>query len=120
MALADDLAKAYGLNISKGVLFRPFEIFRAPDRQAECLRKGTTKVGAWGSAHQYGLAVDYVPYVCGKWSWQASTEAWDFLRKSAEARGLRCVIAWDRPHVEHPAFDRLREALKPQISGSLP
>ena len=63
-------------------LFRPFEGLRTNERQAFLLTQGTTKAGPWRSAHNYGLAVDYVPWVDGKWSWDDGHD-WDFLRDVA-------------------------------------
>ena len=59
-ALSEDLALAYQADKTE-FLIEPFEGLRSPDRQAHLLSKGTTKAGPWKSAHQYGLAVDFVP-----------------------------------------------------------
>ena len=55
---------------------RPFEAFRSPRRQAQLYAQGRTLPGkivtyanAWQSYHQYGLAVDFVFFVDGKWTW---------------------------------------------------
>ena len=58
-ALSEDLALAYQTNRTE-FLLEPFEGLRSPDRQAHLLTEGTTKAGPWKSAHQYGLAVDFV------------------------------------------------------------
>jgi peptidoglycan L-alanyl-D-glutamate endopeptidase CwlK len=118
MGLSEDLHKGYSLGVIP-VWFRPFEIYRTPTRQAELLRTGKTKAGPWSSAHQYGLAIDFVPYVRGSWSWAVSDATWDHLRAAAKARGLRNEITWDRAHVEAPIWDQLQTLLRPQISGSV-
>lgn len=117
------LADALHLGWSKQTIpvwFKPFEGLRAPDRQAEAYRKGNSKARAWESAHQYGLAIDFVPFVRGKFSWAVSTADWDILRNAAHEFGLRNDIAWDRAHVEHPRFSELRDVLKPRLTGSAP
>ena len=45
--------------------FRAFEGYRSPSRQLALLQAvpPVTKARPWRSAHQYGLAVDFVPYV---------------------------------------------------------
>jgi len=99
------------------VLFGPFKIYRTPQRQVEMLRTGKSKAGPWSSAHQYGLAVDFVPYIRGSWSWTVPLTTWDHLREQAHKVGLLNDIEWDRAHVEHPAFAKLRAALQPKVSA---
>jgi len=120
MALADDLAKSYGLGMTP-TRFRPFEGFRDPKRQSVALRGGTSRASAWSSPHQYGLAVDFVARVGDGWSW-ADTHDWEFLARCALARGLECQtkgLEWDKSHVQHPVWHRLKAVLKPEISGSM-
>ena len=50
--------------------FGVFETWRNPIRQEALLRRGNSKAGAWQSSHQYGMAVDYVPWDTRK-EWQA-------------------------------------------------
>ena len=68
--------------------FEVFETFRDPIRQADLLKKGASKAGPFQSAHQFGLAVDFVPYLTSEealalgtrigervlpgWSWHSS------------------------------------------------
>ena len=99
--------------------FRPFEGYRAPDRQLDMLQNKTSKALPFQSAHQYGLAVDFVGFVTksapriamptgtGRWSWDASLD-WDYLDRAAARQGLDRSITWDRPHVEHPLWHRIR------------
>lgn len=93
-------------------LFRPFEGFRSNERQLHLLNvEKTTKAGPWSSAHNYGLAVDYVPWVDGKWSWGDGHD-WRFLHDVAVNFGGMHQIAWDKPHVEHPIWHAVRRQLK--------
>ena len=90
--------------------FAVFETYRHPLRQLFLMERGVTKAGMYKSAHQFGLAVDFVPYktINGlrNWSWHKN-EDWGFLRKSAELYGLTRPIAWDLPHVQHPAWSEM-------------
>ena len=111
IALANDLAEGHHLGIYK-TLILPFEGWRSPVDQQKAFDKKVSKARPWQSAHQYGLAVDFVPKINGKWVWgMASDPHWADLRKAATARGLRNVIDWDRPHVEHPVWMELQAAL---------
>lgn len=116
-ALTENLALAYQANKTE-FLLEPFEGLRSPDRQLHLLSKGTTKVGPWKSAHQYGLAVDYVPrrLVFGSelsgvrdWHWPpVEHDDWEVLAELASAHGLITPIKWDKPHVEHPYWKQIR------------
>lgn len=106
--LAHQLVDAYGTGRTKHLL-KPFEGFRSLERQKEMIRTGVSKAAPWQSAHQYGLAVDYV---CLKdagnpnsWFWpDANHPDWAVLGELATNLGLLRDIAWDKPHVEHPIF----------------
>lgn len=104
-------------------LFHPFECFRDPARQSELIARGTSKARPWQSAHNYGLAVDFVARLDqhgrdplpgavltagAKWSWLDSHD-WTFLKKKAESLGLSVPIKWDRCHVEHPLWAKIRQ-----------
>ena len=116
-ALSEDLTLAYQADKTE-FLIEPFEGLRSPDRQAHLLSKGTTKVGPWKSAHQYGLAVDFVPRrivsfsggaAVREWHWPpAEHDDWQILAELAAAHGLRTPIVWDKPHVEHPYWQQIR------------
>jgi len=109
--------------------FEIFETFRDPIRQRDLLKKGVTKAGPFESAHQFGLACDFVPYlvqseanalgeqigerVNAGWSWHSSHD-WDYLTDAAKRFKL-ATIEWDRPHVQHPAWNEIRTF----ISGKL-
>lgn len=107
--LRDDLDAATALGTTP-FRWAVFETYRTPWRQSELLRTGKTKAGPFTSAHQFGLAVDFVPMPGGKLSWDVSVEHWDMLRRFATRRGLINTIPWDRAHVEHPLFVRVRQA----------
>lgn len=91
--------------------FRPFETYRHPARQREALRNKTSRAGMYDSAHQFGLAVDFVAWSNGRWSWDPKLP-WDVLRAAATKRGLINELSWDRAHVEHPYWQDLRGCLK--------
>lgn len=108
-ALADELLALHASGVTK-TLFLPFEGFRTPQRQRELYHSEprVTNADAWQSAHQYGMAVDFVPQVGGRWSW-AGEHDWKLLPTVAERHGLTCPIPWDSAHVEHP---RARQFLR--------
>lgn len=103
------------------VWFRPFEGYRPPDRQLAVYNAGKSKARPFQSPHQYGLAVDFVPYipkenltrdtnfdrVSGSWSWD-DKHPWDYLDRVATQCGLSRPISWDRPHIEHPLWARVK------------
>lgn len=80
--------------------FEVFETYRTPQRQAQ-LASPVTKARAFQSAHQFGLAVDFVPRELEAWSWSDKHD-WSYLRRVAQQFGLDVPINWDRAHVEHP------------------
>lgn len=97
-----------------GCLFKPFETYRHPYRQADLYNTNGNKVtGArqYESAHQFGLAVDFVAYDNGRWSWDAM-KPWGALKERAEAAGLLVPLEWDRCHVEHPKWQDYRACLR--------
>jgi len=124
--LAKDLIRSYETGRTK-TRFEVFETFRHPFRQADLLAKGTTKAGMWESAHQYGLAVDFVPVIDAEmaailsekkgervwpgWNWDSEHD-WDYLSNRAKTFGLVTPLSWDRPHVQHPLWPQLQRELK--------
>lgn len=94
--------------------FRVFETYRHPLRQVWLMEQGTTKAGPYKSAHQFGMAVDFVPgrqVATGfHWSWSPD-EDWGFLKKSAELYGLEAPIAWDRAHVQSKQWRSINKLL---------
>jgi peptidoglycan L-alanyl-D-glutamate endopeptidase CwlK len=88
--------------------FLPFETYRSPDDQNLVFRKGTSKARAFESPHQYGLAVDFVPFIDGVWRWDVPAATWGGLHRRALAMGLTVPLAWDKPHIEHPNWGVVR------------
>lgn len=110
--LARRLERRYKGGFTK-TLFKPFEGYRTPERQDWLFTvEKTTKARGWQSAHNYGLAVDFVPLSdpmnAGSWDW-SNHHDWDLLRLEATQLGLLCTISWDRPHVEHPIWSSIRK-----------
>jgi hypothetical protein len=89
--------------------FRIFETYRDPARQEEAFNRGTSKARAFESAHQFGLAADFVPWDGTKFVWPGAADPeWDELHGAAHRAGLLNIIRWDRAHVEHPSWTRVR------------
>lgn len=97
--------------------FRPFEGFRSPVKQQELFnqRPVVTKAPPWQSAHQYGLAVDFVVWTGRAWSWDDKHD-WAFLRLAAERHGLKRPLEWDLGHIEHPAWKDVQRALAAHVA----
>lgn len=93
-------------------LFLPFEAYRSPERQEQLYREGTTKAHAWQSAHQWGMAVDFVPYINGAWTWDAPDDWWTYLLDCSRHCGLDVPIVWDKVHVESPLWIEARARLR--------
>lgn len=112
IVLREALETAYSRDLTP-TLFRVFETYRTPMRQTTLLQARATKAAAWQSAHQFGLAADFVAWnpKLRRWSWEPE-EDWDFLKATAEDVGLSVPIEWDRVHVEHPAFRRYRDVFR--------
>lgn len=114
--LARVLSDGYARGVTK-TRFLPFETYRTPQRQhwLSTHQGKVTKAGQFQSAHQFGLACDFVPYVNigsqGVWSWDLEHD-WAYLRAQAEEAGLDNDISWDRPHVEDPIWKKIRWDLK--------
>lgn len=111
-----DRAKMLALDLLEGfrlqqttTAFAPFEGYRSPERQNELFNKTppVTKVIGWRSAHQFGLAVDFVAWTTKGWSWDDNHD-WKFLIDHAQEVGLGVPISWDAPHVEHPAWKQIQ------------
>lgn len=91
--------------------FQVFETWRHPQRQAS-LSKDVTGAGAWRSAHQYGLAVDFAVFTeKGGWSWGQEHD-WGLLKRVAREVGLTIPVAGDLGHVEHPRWATIRQYMK--------
>ena len=71
-----------------------YEAFRTPELQVEYAKRKPpiTWVGPWGSIHQYGLAVDFVAFENGNWSWDTKggrEKWWLRMHELAKERGMR-------------------------------
>ena len=122
--LADYLIDAHETRRTQ-TRFEIFETFRDPVRQADLLTKRVTKAGPFQSAHQLGLAVDFVPYLSPEvaarlaerigervfpgWNWHSSHD-YRFLATAAQKFKLTVPISWDPCHVEHPDWKKFRLA----------
>lgn len=109
-----------------GIPLADYEGFRTPQRQAVLYARGripghgelgktATRAKAWRSFHQYGLAVDKVFRVDGKWTWNEPERGmWDQYHLIARAVGLR-PLSFERPHIELPGLD-----LRDLVAGRFP
>jgi len=82
--------------------FRPFETVRSPARHRDLLTRmpPVTKSKVWESAHNYGLAVDFVHFDNYSWSWHSSSESnWARFHALLDKHGLAAPITWDPGHV---------------------
>ena len=91
----------------EGIEFHVFEAFRTPERQAilRAKRPKVTWVGPWGSIHQYGLAVDFVLKINGKWSWDdqgAEARHWDRMHVLAKENGMTPLYNKEGKLIEKP------------------
>lgn len=116
-----NLEAELGTSYEKGAThtwFRMFESYRSPERQAMLRTRGTTKADPWQSAHQYGLAADFVAYIPdedpkkpGKWSWDDNHD-YKFLGSMAANYGLlQPLPGWDPHHIESPLWRHVKDAL---------
>jgi peptidoglycan LD-endopeptidase CwlK len=96
---------------AEGLPFRIFEAFRSPVRQAWLYDQGrtparpgaiVTRAKAWDSYHQYGLAVDFVLWLNGAWSWNSAgvnAAYWDRLHTLGKKAGLE-PLSFEAPHLQ--------------------
>jgi peptidoglycan L-alanyl-D-glutamate endopeptidase CwlK len=67
-----------------------------------------TRARGGQSNHNYGLAIDVVPYSNGKPNWNAPNSIWSAIGAEAEKLGLEWGGDWkrfiDRPHVQLPGL----------------
>lgn len=124
--LHDYLIDAYETGRTK-TRFEIFETFRHPERQRHLLKIGSTKAAPFESAHQFGLACDFVPYlssgeaialgektgerVLPGWNWH-STHDYSFLAASAQRFEMSVPISWDPCHVQHPRWYDFRKSYR--------
>ncbi|MBY5935610.1 D-alanyl-D-alanine carboxypeptidase family protein [Tateyamaria omphalii] len=111
-AIRDSVATIQKKLNAEKIPFRVFEAFRTPHRQASLYAKGRTKpgnkvtwVGPWGSIHQYGLAVDFVLYENGKWSWDdsgAKAKWWARMHEVAAEHNMTPLYNKKKQLIEKP------------------
>lgn len=90
--------------------WRVFELYRHPDRQDYLLHQGTTKAGAWHSAHQFGLAADFAVWTPAEtWSWPDQT-TYSELHALGRSHGMTFPIQWDPGHCESPHWPSLKNS----------
>ncbi|MDO9414573.1 glycosyl hydrolase 108 family protein [Pararhizobium sp.] len=106
--------------------FEIFEAFRSPERQAYLYAQGrsakgkiVTKAPPWSSYHQYGLAVDFVLKINGKWDWTTSGKYaahWKALHRIGRQHGLE-PLSWEMPHLQLSglAIEDLRKGEYPEF-----
>lgn len=95
--------------------------YRSPHEQADLYKIGRTVKGAGvsaarpmgrkvtnakpgQSAHQYGLALDFVPTLGGKPLW-SDTKRYDRAIKLAERRGMESLRPYELAHLQIAGFD---------------
>ena len=92
--------------------FRAFETYRTPQRQTLVKEAGYSQACMFRSAHQLGLAIDFVPWTdAKKWHWDIEMYWWSILKGKAIKHGLDVPLSWDKAHVEHPLWNRIRIAM---------
>ena len=91
--------------------FLIFETWRSPEQQDNAFARGVSKARAFQSPHQFGLAVDFVPFINGNWTWQQPDAVWEVLHARAATLGLLAPMAWDKGHIESPDWPKIRKIL---------
>jgi len=94
-----------------GIPLQLYEAGRTPFRQAElyAVGRGTgtpgkhvTRAKAWGSFHQFLLAIDYVFKVDGNWTWdEPEAGMWKQYQAIGASLKLR-ALPFETPHLEFP------------------
>lgn len=69
--------------------------------------KIVTYAKAGQSAHQYGLALDFVLVVHGKLDWSGEDEPWNLAISMAKARDLQSLRPMESCHLQHPRWREL-------------
>ena len=66
-----------------------------------------TNAKAGQSAHQYGLALDFVVMDHGKPDWSGDSVKWNAAISYAVARGLQSLRPMESAHLQHPKWREL-------------
>ena len=92
---------------SQGLDADIYEAWRSDDRQRYLWESGRTRPGPFltnakpgQSAHGYGLAVDIVGKVDGKWTWDEKKFDYKLLRKTYLKHGLQ-IVGFEYVHCEY-------------------
>ncbi len=114
-AIRDSVIKIETQLNTEGFPFKVFEAFRTPQRQAYLYAQGRTRPGSkvtwaqpWSSIHQYGLAVDFVLFENGRWSWDdtgSKAAWWARMHEVAKENGMTPIYnskgkLIEKPHVQ--------------------
>lgn len=82
---------------------------RSPAEQDALYAQGRTTPGrivtnakAGQSAHQYGLALNFVVMVNGKPDWTGDDPLWNKAISLAQVRGLQSLRPMESAHLQHP------------------
>ena len=98
-----------------GIPLQVFETGRSPGRQEALYARGrdpeaadygriATRARGYQSAHQFGLGVDLVFHVYGRWTWtEPEPGHWDEMTRLARTRGLE-PLSSERPHLQPAGF----------------
>lgn len=98
------LAAAEAWGKPRGVSILVYETFRTAERQAFLYAQGRTRPGpvityTLDSAHEYGLAWDWVPLVNGKQSWDVALYNQIYAAVPPADFGLE-TLSFERPHMQ--------------------
>ena len=86
--------------------FKIFETYRSDEDQLTVFNLGTSKAKPGESPHQWGMAVDFVPYGPNGWHWpKADDPLWAKMHQIVDSfpslsKRIGPDIPWDSPHVE--------------------
>ena len=101
---------------AEGIPLHRYETVRSPTRQAVIWARGrvpgqpdygrtVTRARPYESAHQFGLATDFVFRVDGAWTWEEPEPGmWKRFGVLAARHGLE-TLRFERPHVQVVGFD---------------
>jgi hypothetical protein len=68
-----------------------------------------TNAQAGQSAHQYGMAIDFVPMNSGKPDWSGTGYLWNKAIELAEAAGMQSLRPMESAHLQHPKWKLLKD-----------
>jgi len=111
-----------GMLAKENIPLAVYETVRSPLRQSLLYAVGRvetephfgrtiTRARPYESAHQFGLAVDLVFRINGKWTWEEPEWGlWDRMQELAKAAELE-TLSFEKPHVQIPNFDHDRATM---------